>query len=111
MKKYEKLAVALIALLLFTHIAAFARDIYLAQAYGASGPPLSVQKQWEFVSLLLARLVNIGAAVWLFIDAKREKFAHWVWAAFGLVFGLLGLVVYYVLLAHVQSRDSARQET
>ena len=111
MKQYEKLALALITLVVAGHVFAFARDLYIAQTYGAAGLPPVLQKQWAIASVVLARLVDVGVGVWLFIEARREKLAAWVWGLFGLVFGLIGLVVFYLLLSYRQLAGNHGQET
>jgi hypothetical protein len=100
MTRYDKLALSLVALLVASHVGAFVRDIYLAQTYGPVSLPPDVQERWDLLSAVIARLVNIGAAVWLYFEAARSRLTAWVWAVFGLCFGLLGLVVYYLLLPY-----------
>lgn len=110
-KKYEKLAFGLIGLLLLSHIFPIARDVYLAHVYGAIGAPPMVKKEWASASVLFAHLVNVGVAIWLFMDASRERVSRWIWGIFGLVFGLLGLVVFYVLVSYQKTGYDRKPET
>ena len=98
MRRYEKWAIALIVLLMLPRVGGIARDMYLSRAYGAAGPPLNIYRRWELASQLFSHLINIGTALWLFLAARKEKLSQWVWGMFGLFFGLLGVVVYFVLL-------------
>jgi len=106
MKRYEKWVLALIALLLLSRVGGVVRDMYLSSVYGSAGPPPNVYAQWKLASQWLSHLVNIGAGLWLFLAARKEKLAQWVWGLFGLFFGLLGVVVYFVLLPELRREET-----
>jgi len=42
-------------------------------------------------------LVNIVIAVWLFVAAKRNVRAKWIWALFGLTYGLSAIILYFIM--------------
>jgi hypothetical protein len=42
-------------------------------------------------------IVQTGIAVWLFIIARRDGMTPWVWALFGLTFGLTAPILYYCM--------------
>jgi len=96
MTKYEKLILLLIALALVGRVSGLARDIYIARTYGAIIPP-NVEYYWEQISMFFGWLVNIGAAIWLFIEAKSISLKAWIWSLFGLLFGLMGVILFYVI--------------
>jgi hypothetical protein len=96
MTRQEKLVLLLLALVVLSRLAGFGRDLYLASAYGAPIPP-DVKLYWENASLFIAGLVNVGAAVWLYVEAKAIALKAWVWSLFGLAFGLIGIILFYAI--------------
>ncbi|MCK4820910.1 hypothetical protein KA005_34415, partial [bacterium] len=57
---------------------------------------------WSQKGMLAARnivsvLVQVGVAVWLFIQAKRDRATSWVWGLFGLTFGISAAILYFLL--------------
>ncbi len=99
MKRYEKFVLLLVALLILSKITPLARDLYLARTYG--GPdliPYYISETWRSISMLMAALVNVGAAIWLMAESARQAANRWIWGLFGLLFGLIGVIVFYVVL-------------
>ena len=56
-------------------------------------------------------LVQIGVALWLFVSARRGNETPWVWALFGLTYGVLAAILFFVLRVHQQLkiRNSCEQ--
>ena len=103
MKRYEKFALLLIVFLIVSRIVPFVGDIYVARTYGPPDlVPFQVLKTWESISILLVALVHIGAAIWMISEAKIENLNRWIWGLFGLTFGLIGLVIFYLVLLYQQ---------
>ncbi len=75
----------------------FFRDIYLANTYGALEIPFDVKRQWELISLLVVGLQNVASALWLWYEGARNKSGRVVWSLFGLVVGLIGVVIFYLV--------------
>ena len=96
MNRHEKLILLLIALVLLGRFAGFARDIYLAQTYGPH-IPLQTEIYWKNVSIVFGGLVNLGAAIWLYIEARALALKSWIWALLGLFFGLIGMLLFYAV--------------
>ena len=40
-------------------------------------------------------IVNIVVGVWLFITVNKAGGSRWIWALFGLTFGLLAVILFY----------------
>lgn len=60
---------------------------------------LQVSTQMSFVSLIyiiFGHVINIGAAVWLFIEAKKTDSSKGLWATLGLFGGLIAVVLWYL---------------
>lgn len=104
MKRYEKLALLVIALLILSRVAWFGRDMLLAQTYGPNLPP-DVKVNWQFISFLISSALNVGVGIWLYIEAGKEKLNRLVWPLFGLFTGLLGLAIFYLIQIYTQLRD------
>ena len=97
MKRQEKLVLLIVALLAFSRLGALAKETYMANHYGASRLPPYDQSFWIEVSRLLGLLVNFGAAIWLTVEAKAAALKWWIWALFGLFFGVLGVALFYLV--------------
>jgi uncharacterized BrkB/YihY/UPF0761 family membrane protein len=97
MKRYDKLVLLIVALVLMSKLGAIGSDFMFSQTYGVGPIPMETKKTWEFISFLLSNLINFGVGIWLYIEARREKINRWVWAIFGVIFGLMGLVIYYLI--------------
>lgn len=108
MTKHEKLILLLIALVLLGRFAGLARDVYLASTYGTSNSiPPEVRIYWENISIVFGGMVNFGAAIWLYIEAKAVSLKAWIWALLGLFFGLIGLVIFYIIQIFLERRTQS----
>lgn len=96
MKRYTKFVGLLLALFLIGRIGALIGDLKMLERYGAE-IPYEVGKVWDGVRLVLFRLSSAGVAIWLFVEARRDDANRWVWALAGLIFGLIALILYYVI--------------
>jgi hypothetical protein len=108
MNRYEKLILVVVALLLISKLGAFGRDILLAQTYGAGPIPYEVKRNWEIISFLMASALNLGVGAWLYLEAVKEKQNRWIWATFGLFFGIMGLTIFYLVQIFTELRGHAR---
>ena len=95
MRRYTKFIALLLALFVIGRIVAFFGSVEIAKRYGID-IPYEISSIWRGVSMILFHLVNIGAAFWLFVESGRFRSNRWIWGLTGLVFGLLGIIVYYV---------------
>jgi len=106
MTRHEKLILFVIALLVLTRLGVVAREMLIAAHYGTAGVPLADKHLWETASALWGGLVNVGAATWLFLEARAAALKAWVWALFGLCFGLLGVALFYLVHLYGKNRAS-----
>ena len=97
MKRQEKLILLIVALLVLSKLGLLAKQQYLAFHYGASTLPVDVRLFWIDVSRVLKLFVNVGAAIWLIVEARAAAFKTWIWALFGLFLGLLGVALFYLI--------------
>jgi len=105
MRAIQKYLWLSIILALIAVIFPFLRDVYLARTYGSIDLPEVVRGNWQALSVLFVGLQNIGAAFWLRYLAKKDNSGQVVWVAFGLLFGLIAVGLFYLL------RIYERQET
>ena len=96
-KKIETLAIVFIVLALLSRISSLGLESWTLIAFGASREMETLSAQGKFALVLwnLVRvMVNIGIGIWLFILARKEGRAKWVWGLFGLTGGLTAAVLY-----------------
>ncbi len=99
MKKIEVVAIVLIilwtVLLLTTSILSF---ISLASIYPPDeGASRLIEIGVRQTQMMLYILVQFGVAIWLFIQAKRDRARSWLWGLFGLIFGIVAVVLYFLM--------------
>ncbi len=99
MKKIEVIAVVLIVLWALTLVSNPIITLITARLYT---PPAQAALGCTHKAMLAARniisvLVQVGVAVWLFIQAKRDRATSWVWGLFGLTFGISAAILYFLL--------------
>lgn len=99
MKTVEKIAIILIGLWLVTHICNPLFGILAARIYGREEFAHLTQLNWLLVTSqsIVPALVQIGVAVWLFQQARRDSRSRWTWSLFGLVFGISAAFLYFLM--------------
>jgi len=98
MKKIDKLALTAIVLIIISRIAAIFSKAILTLLYGETGMNITLlQSASAAVTIPFILLINIGLGIWLYIEAKKDKSTPWVWCLFGLLFGLTGVAVFYLV--------------
>ena len=105
MTKQEKLILLLIVFLLLERFSGLARDIYITRTYGFPTPEY-VKYYAEHFSVIIGLLVNIGAAVWLYIEAKSIELKAWIWSLLGFFFGIMGILMFYVIQLYSTKRNN-----
>jgi len=99
-KRVETLAVVFIILLLLTRVSSLAMEMWTASFLGASRQMEALRAQTHAMATLwslVVVMVNIGIGMWLFITARSDGRAKWIWALFGLTGGLTAAVLYFLL--------------
>ncbi|PCI66167.1 MAG: hypothetical protein COB38_10400 [Gammaproteobacteria bacterium] len=93
MNKYEKLILLLIGVVLLGRLGILLIDIYVVNSYSLQAIPVHIRH----LSLILSGSVNIGSCIWIFIEANKLNLKPWVWSLLGLFFGVIGLVLFYLI--------------
>jgi hypothetical protein len=106
MTRPERMIIVLVALVILTRIAGLGEDILMASLYGPSGPSYLDKQYWIFGRFLISSLVNVGAATWIFLEARAAALRSWIWALLGLFFGLVGVAIYFVAQIYAFRRDA-----
>jgi high-affinity Fe2+/Pb2+ permease len=52
------------------------------------------------VHVILCALLNIGVGVWLFVLAQKYNATPWLWLVYGLFFGVIAAVLFYLVRIH-----------
>lgn len=112
MRKYEIAAVVLLVLFAISIICTPLYTMVLSRVYGLREELVSLslhQRAIVSAQALLRSLVGIAIAVWLGLEARKDGFSVPVWALFGLLFSVLGAILYFVLRGQV-SRSTGGDE-
>jgi hypothetical protein len=65
----------------------------------------------QYILMILAALTAVVFAVWLFLEARREKLTPWVWCLFGFAFKLDALILFYLYVVCLDARLTGRSST
>ena len=109
-KRIEQLAIIVLILWVVSLIPNPLMTIVAARMYGHAE-----YMQFQFMQsalaagqILLAGAVHIGVGIWLFLEARRGEKAKWVWLLFGVVFGLVAVVLF--ILLQIREELATRKE-
>jgi len=108
MSRQEKLLLFLIVLVAIGQLSGIGRDVYLARLYGPD-IPADVLAYWTHLSNLFDVIMNLGAAVWLYVEATAARQKVWVWTLSGLVFGVIGIVLFYVIQLYAEKISTSKK--
>ena len=99
MKKLEWLALLVIILHLSTHFlnmfgGAIIARLYSPEYVGVASVNLLLMTSARSILLVI---VNLVIGIWLFIQARQTKSTPWIWLLFGIFYGLIAAVLFYLL--------------
>ena len=99
MKQIEKFLVVVLILAVISIAVTFSWNALLVRLYGAAkyGEITVFSKLVAIILLISKGLVNIFVALWLFAAARKGEAAPWAWLVFGIFFGLLAVVLFYLM--------------
>jgi hypothetical protein len=98
MKKYEVAALVLLVLFIISSFSTPLYTLLLSKVYGAKTMGALSLHQHAIISVqaLLKLLVNFAIAEWLARQARKDGLSPSIWALFGLLFSVLGAVLYFM---------------
>ena len=106
MTRHEKLILLLVALVVLGWAASFGKELALASYYDSAPIPNTDKALLAKLNTLLYSLVNVGAAIWLGIEARAAALKAWVWALFGLFFGPWGVGLFYLVQLYTRQHKT-----
>ena len=112
MKSIEKVAIILIILAVVTIFFSTFSNFFIIHIF-SSHYITYINMQTRILSgifLIFGMLVRIGVAIWLFSLAKRHQAQPWIWCLFGLVFGLIAAILFYLIRIYEGSNPKLNDE-
>ena len=100
MAKYEKYVLILIVAFILGGICKLGITLYLGYAYANDALPHNILALTSKAQLYISVFVNIAASFWLFSEAKALSNRAWIWFGLGLFFGILGVILFYIIQIH-----------
>ena len=105
MKRYEKFILIYIGAVILSRIIIFVLDAYFTRSEISDSEALDYPVL-HVMRTILPSISNLVIAVWLYLETSRRVGGRCMWAAFGLMTGLLGVCVFYVLQIWENLRNS-----
>lgn len=102
MSRIEKFLIAILILTIFCYIVSFIWPFLIARLFTASevGQFTLFHRQLVYLFLVPKLLVSLCVAFWLYHAARQYHANPKGWFIFGLFFGLVALIVFYVVRIH-----------
>ncbi len=114
MKNLEKVAVALIILWVVATFSPIFIRLGAARWWLDTFQFREISTLASFISIgqaVLVMTVRIGIAIWLYILAKKGSETPWIWALFGLTFGLSGAILFFLIRVYYLLRENESIES
>ena len=99
MKKFEWLALLVIILHVLTHFLNMFGGPLITRLYSPEYVGVISLHMLLMTSArsILSIIVNVVIGIWLFIQARQTKSTPWIWLLFGIFYGLIAAVLFYLL--------------
>ena len=97
MKNTEKYILIIIALSLISTFIPIARDLYITTNISSVVLTENDKAWWTLWRVGLSALVNVGSAIWLYAESRKNRYSSLVWSLFGLTFGLFAVGLFYLV--------------
>ena len=112
MKQIEKFLVIILILTLTSLVVSFFYSALLARLYGVTEyAKISLfHKFIATIPLIFKVLVYICVGIWLFVAAREHKAQPWLWLVFGLFFGLIAAVLFYLTRIYDMLKSELKKE-
>ena len=107
MKRYEKFILIFISFVILSRVLAFLLDVYLLRLSVTHSMSVDYPVLYS-LRRALPYLSHIITAIWLFSESPKRLGGRFVWTALGLMTGLVGVAVFYVLQIWVTLRENQK---
>jgi hypothetical protein len=101
--RQEKLIVLLLSLVVLARVGHIGIDIWFAHTYGGMASVVD-RANLKSISTLWEGLVNLGAAIWIFVEARAAGLRAWLWSILGLCVGIFGIALFYLVQTYNHNR-------
>lgn len=112
MRRIDKVIIVLIALWLASVLLPIFLTTHVTHALGLDDQ-LHLSNVAQLAGLLrslIHNVVNIAVAVWLYTESRRAGIRPWVWALFGLLYGIIAAATFFVVrLYELRTSESGSQ--
>ncbi|MCK4958975.1 MAG: hypothetical protein KAT00_06235 [Planctomycetes bacterium] len=97
-RNIEKAAIVLVVLHVVSHFSILFTPV-MARLFGAEEYARMALHMHFLMNVrsIIAKLVSIGVAIWLYILAKRANMRTWIWLLFGLSFGVVAAILFFAV--------------
>jgi len=109
MKSIEKLILVAISFLALSKIAAILNQAYFVFFTGEQGPTILQKVLSQQIYFILYSIVNVGSSIWLFVESRKAEMKVCIWTLFGLFFGLMAVVIFYLSGIYNQLKYEGKQ--
>ena len=113
MKTFEKFVFILIILFIINLIFGNILGAFIERLFSGSREGI-LRLHYNFLMtspLFISYLVNLAMGCWLFVDARNRHRNKWVWAFFGLLFGVLAVIIYLLFVLTEEIRMLSKERT
>lgn len=97
MRSTEKYILIIITLSLISTVVPVAREFYIFTNISSVVLTENDKAWWTLWRVGLSALVNVGSAIWLFSESRKNSYNTVVWTLFGLTFGLFAVGLFYLV--------------
>ena len=111
MKRIEKVVLLLSILFILSHVfhsygLVFLRKLFETSAADRAFADFAHVNLIMIVHSVLSKIVNIAVGIWLFTETRRSEGKPWIWLLFGIAFGMIGAIVFYVVRIYESKTDT-----
>ena len=113
MKQIEKFLIVIMILTIISISGTYLSNILLVRIYGPTeyGKMALFVKVVASIFLVFKILVHICIAIWLFVTAREQKAQPWAWFVFGIFFGLVAAIFFYLIRIYEMLRAKSELES
>lgn len=109
MKRYEKFILIFISFVILSRVLVLLLDIYTG-SLGMTNSMAEEQPALYSLRGALPYLSHLITAIWLFCESPKRLGSRITWSSLGLMTGLVGVVVFYLIKIWVTLRENEKRK-